>query len=84
MFEVWRRYIHTAVEAQLRDRHLKVSNLRHSNDTMAQLVRVLKTKRGRINHQHHTSSKKGKVLHTLIHSCNKTKMLRPVTEWREK
>lgn len=45
MFEVWRRYIHTAVEAQLRDRHLKVSNLRHSNDTMAQLVSLKNKKR---------------------------------------
>lgn len=52
MSEVWRRYIHTAVEAQLRETErerergrrlqwwISHSDLRHSNDTMAQLVEI--------------------------------------------
>lgn len=51
----------------------KVSNLRHSNDTMAQL---LKSEKKEESHKHHTPSLKSytsieKVLHKVVHSCNK-------------
>lgn len=67
----------------------KVSDLRHSKDTMAQLVKRLFLKKEKMNHKHHTpplkvthptkKQNKKKVLHKVIHSCNKNrKTIRPV------